>query len=546
MQKFYISVQLFVLALISLNAWATHPHESQQKLVFCSEGSPDHFAPSLRATTTSRNINNAIYETLVTHIRGETKLAPGLAEHWEISPDGKQYTFFLRRGVKWHSNRFFQPKRSFNADDVLFMLERQWKTDHPFHRVTGSDHQYFKIAGLGDLIHAVERIDDYTIKIKLREPTAPFLSILTHPFSGIQNKEYAMAMLKQGRPEIIDQQPIGTGPFQFLHYEKDERVQFTAFLDYWRGRSKLDALDFLIAPQASNRWLKLKNNECHVMPHPNLDDLYEMRRHPEISVIEQTGLNIGYLAYNVKKPPFNNVRVRQALNMAINKQAILERVFQGTAVDAVNLIPPTMWSYNHRVPSDRYDPAAAKQQLKDAGFENGFATDLWVMPVERAYNPNPKLMGEMIQRDLSVIGVKAEIKTYEWSDHYKRITSGEHQMALLGWTGFHSDPDYFFHNLLSCKAAIEGGTNIAKFCDPTYEALIQQARQVANPTQRIPLYEEAQRIFKEQAPWLTISYGKQIVVIRKEVLNFRLNPFGLQQFYGVELMPSNQNSPEQK
>jgi len=124
MQKFYISVQLFVLALISLNAWATHPHESQQKLVFCSEGSPDHFATSLRATTTSRNINNAIYETLVTHIRGETKLAPGLAEHWEISPDGKQYTFFLRRGVKWHSNRFFQPKRSFNADDVLFMLER--------------------------------------------------------------------------------------------------------------------------------------------------------------------------------------------------------------------------------------------------------------------------------------------------------------------------------------------------------------------------------------------------------------------------------------
>jgi dipeptide transport system substrate-binding protein len=205
-----------------------------------------------------------------------------------------------------------------------------------------------------------------------------------------------------------------------------------------------------------------------------------------------------------------------------------------------------MWSYNHEAPSDRYDPDAAKQRLKDAGFAHGFATDLWVMPVERAYNPNPRLMGEMIQRDLAAIGVQAEIKTYEWSDHYKRMTLGEHQMGLLGWTGYHSDPDYFFRNLLSCKAAAEGGTNVAKFCHPTYEALIQQARQIANPTQRIPLYEEAQRIFKEQAPWLTIAYGKQIVVIRKEVLNFRLNPFGLQQFYGVELIPTNQNSPEQK
>ncbi len=526
---------LSLLWMLGLGTGMAHATDKVQKLVYCSEGGPDYFAPSLSRTATSSNINNTIYETLVTHVRGETKLAPGLAEYWQISEDLTQYTFFLRRGVKWHSNSFFKPKRHFNADDVIFMLERQWKHDHPFHNVSDSSHHYFKSAGLDKLIQSINKVDNHTVTITLKEPSASFLSILTQHFSAIQNKDYATAMLKQGKPEIIDQHPIGTGPFSFVRYDTHERVSLKTFIEYWRGRAKIDTLEFLIAPNASDRWQMLQNGQCHVMPYPNTNDLNAMREHPDVVVLEQAGLNVGYLAYNTSKAPFTDVRVRKALNMAINQQAILDRVYQGTAVSGVNLIPPTMWSYHKGVRRDVYDPIAAKELLKEAGFQDGFSTDLWVMPVERAYNPNPKLMGEMIQSDLAAVGVRAEIKTYEWGEYYQRMTLGEYSMGLLGWTGNHSDPDYFFYNLLSCQAASYGGSNVAKFCDPVYDELVHHARKIANPLKRIPLYEQAQVIFKEQAPWFTIAYAKQVLVARKEVQNLRLDPFGQTLLYGVEL-----------
>ena len=225
-----------------------------------------------------------------------------------------------------------------------------------------------------------------------------------------------------------------------------------------------------------------------------------MRKNPNVTVLDQLGLNVGFLSYNTTKVPFNDERVRKALNMAINKKAILERVYQGTGVNAINLIPPTMWSYNKLVQDDAFDPVKAKNLLAEAGYPSGFATELWAMPVARAYNPNPLLMAQMIQADLAHIGVKAEIKSPAWSEYSLRMGKGEHEMGLYGWTASFGDPDTFFYNLLSCYSAQTNGPNVAKFCHPPYDNLVSQARSIANPTLRIPLYEEAQVIFKEQAP----------------------------------------------
>src|SRR5712671_105018 len=443
---------------------ATTTPISAKTLVFCSEGSPENFYPAINTTGTSFDANSQIYSRIVEFERGGTRVVPGLAERWDISPDGKTYTFHLRRGVKWHSNRIFRPTRDFDADDVVFSLERQWKENHPFFKVTSSNHSYFNDMGLPALLKSVEKLDGYTVRVTLNEPEAPFLSDLAMDFAAIQSKEYADAMLKAGTPEKLDQEPIGTGPYLLVQYQKDAVIRYRAFADYWDGKAKIDDLVFSITPDTAVRWAKLQKGECHVMPYPNPADLDAMRRTPGVEVLEQPGLNIGYLAYNTTKKPFDDVRVRKALNMAINKKAIIDAVYLSTGIAAKNPIPPSMWSYNDDIKDDAFDPAAAKKLLSEAGYPNGFETDLWAMPVQRPYNPNARRIAELMQADLVKIGVKAEIKSFEWGEYRKRAQNGEHQMAQLGWTGDNGDPDNFLHTLLGCDASKNSGGNIAKFC----------------------------------------------------------------------------------
>jgi len=504
-------------------------------LVFCSEGSPENFYPGVNTTGTSFDANSQIYSRIVDFERGTTKVVPGLAEKWDISPDGTVYTFHLRHGVKWQSNANFKPTRDFNADDVLFAIDRQWKSDSPYFKVTSSNHSYFNDMGMPKLLKSVEKVDDYTVKITLNVPEAPFLSDLAMEYAGIQSKEYADAMLKAGTPEKIDQEPIGTGPFMLVQYQKDAIIRYRAFPDYYAGKAKIDDLIFAITPDASVRWAKLQKGECHVMPYPNPADLPAMRADPNVTVLEQPGLNIGYLAYNTTKKPFTDVRVRKALNMAMNKKAIVDAVFLSTGVPAINPIPPTMWSYNKDIKDDPYDPEAAKKLLAEAGYPNGFDTDLWAMPVQRPYNPNAKRIAELMQADLAKIGVKAEIKTFEWGEYRKRAQAGEHQMAQLGWTGDNGDPDNFLNTLLGCDSAKTNGSNIAKFCYQPFEDLVQKAKHVSDQAERTTLYEQAQVIFKQQAPWFTIAHSVQLKPVRKEVVGFKLSPFGRHTFYGVDI-----------
>ncbi|HEY2255280.1 MAG TPA: ABC transporter substrate-binding protein [Variovorax sp.] len=505
-------------------------------LVFCSEGSPENFYSEVNTTGTSFDVTTQIYDNLVQFERGGTKVQPALAESWTISPDGLQYTFKLRKGVKWQdSSKSFKPTRDFNADDVIFMINRQWKEDDPYFKVTSSNHAYFNDMGMAKLLKSVDKVDDYTVKFVLNKPEAPFLANLAMPFAGVQSKEYADAMLKAGTPEKIDQDPIGTGPFYLVQYQKDALVRFKAFPKYWAGKAKIDDLIFAITTDASVRWAKLQKNECQVMPYPNPADLDAIRKDPNVQVLEQPGLNIGYLAYNTQKKPFDDVRVRKALNMAIDKKAIIDAVYLTTGVAAKNPIPPTMWSYNDAIKDDPYDPAAAKKLLAEAGYPDGFTTDLWAMPVQRPYNPNAKRIAELMQADLAKVGVKAEIKSFEWGEYRKRMQNGEHQMGMLGWTGDNGDPDNFLASLLGCASAQTNGNNVAKFCYQPYEDLVQKAKNVTQQSEREALYKQAQVIFKEQAPWFTIAHAVQLKPVRKEVIDFKLSPFGRHTFYGVDI-----------
>ena len=228
-------------------------------------------------------------------------------------------------------------------------------------------------------------------------------------------------MLKAGTPEKIDQEPIGTGPFYLVQYQKDAIIRYKAFPEYWGGKAKIDDLIFSITPDAVGALGQAAEGR---MPGHALSESGRPRRDAArirtSQVLEQPGLNVGYLAYNTTKKPFDDVRVRKALNMAINKKAIIDAVYLSTGIAAKNPIPPSMWSYNDDVKDDPYDPAAAKKLLAEAGYPNGFETDLWAMPVQRPYNPNARRIAELMQADLAKIGVKAEIKRFEWGEYRKR------------------------------------------------------------------------------------------------------------------------------
>jgi dipeptide transport system substrate-binding protein len=340
-------------------------------------------------------------------------------------------------------------------------------------------------------------------------------------------------MLAAGTPEMLNQEPIGTGPFIFQAYQKDAVIRYTANPDYWAGKADIDNLIFAITPDASVRYQKMKAGECHVMPYPNPADIAAMKDDPNIVMMEQEGLNVGYLAYNTQLPPFDNAKVRKALNMAIDKNAIIDVVFQGSGQIAKNPIPPTMWSYNTAVEDDAYDPEAAKAMLAAEGVTD-LSMKIWAMPVQRPYNPNARRMAELIQEDFSKIGVTVEIVSYEWGEYLSRSKELDRDGAvLLGWTGDNGDPDNFLAVLLGCDGV--GASNRAQWCYQPFEDLIQKAKIVTSADERTALYEEAQVVFKDQAPWATIAHSVVFMPMRPEVKGYKVHPLGGHIFYGVSL-----------
>ena len=524
------------LALLAATVLGALTGGAQAKtLVYCSEGSPENFGPMINTTGTTFDANRPIYNRLVQFKLGSTDTEPSLAEKWDVSADGKTFTFHLRHGVAWHSNANFKPTRSFNADDVMFSFERQWKDNSPYHKVSGGSYDYFGDMGLPDLLDSIEKVDDYTVRFTLKAPNAPFVADMAMDFAAIQSAEYADALTKLGKPELIDQQPIGTGPFSLVNYQQDATIRYRAFAKYWAGRPKIDNLVFSINKDPAVRLAKLRAGECQVAVYPNLADLAAIKADPKLNLFSQAGLNIGYLAFNTSKKPFDDVRVRIALNMALDKRAILQSIYQGAGTPAKNLIPPTMWSYDNDVVDFKYDPEAAKKMLADAGYKDGFDTDLWAMPVTRPYNPNGRRMAELMQADLAKVGVRAKIVSYEWGEYRKRAQAGEHQMAQFGWTGDNGDPDNFFVPLAGCDAARPGGGNITKWCDKKFDGLVKQAATLSSQAERAKLYEQAQVIMHAQAPFALIAHSVVYLPMSKNVLGYKMDPLGSHDFYAVDI-----------
>ncbi len=507
---------------------------SAKTLVYCSEGSPENFTPALNTTGTSLDAARPAFDQLVEFERGTVNIMPGLAESWDISPDGKTITFHLRHGVKFHATKTFKPTRDFNADDVLFSFGRQYDDKNPYHKVSGGQFNYYSDMDMPKLVKSIEKKDDYTVVFTLSEPNVTILADLAMDFATIQSAEFADAMMKAKTPELFDQIPVGTGPFVFSAYQKDAIIRYKANPNYWGGKPKIDDLIYAITPDPTARYEKLKTGECQVAAYPRPSDIPEMQKDPNINVMSQAGLNIGYLAFNAKKPPFDKKEVRQALSMAIDKAAIIKDVYQGAGQPAKNLIPPTMWAYDDAVVDWPYDPEKAKAMLKAAGVTGSIDIDLWYMPVQRPYNPDAKRIAEMMQSDLAKVGVNAKLVTYEWGEYRKRIQNGEATTAEFGWTGDNGDPDNFFF-FLGCPGGEPAASNIGKWCDAKFNADLEKGRQVTDQAERKKIYGEMQVIEHEEEPVLNIAHSVVYEPISKKIVDFKMSPLGRNQFDGVDL-----------
>lgn len=509
--------------------------QAAQNFIYCMEGSPAGFNPQIVADGVSMNSSaQTIFNRIVEFKPGTTEVVAGLAESWVISKDKLTYTFKLRKNVPFHSNDIFTPTRNFNADDVVYTYKSQMDAKHPL-AIPAANYEYFKAMELDQLIADVKKTDDHTVVFTLKRPEAPFLANLAMDFASILSEEYAQALIKSGKGlKTHETKPVGTGPFVFKSYQKDSTIRYTAFDKYFKGKPKVDNLVFVIVSDSTVRLQKMKSGECHVMSEPQPQDLEQIKAMKNAKLLSTEGINVSYIAFNTTKKPFDSLKVREAVSMAMNQKSYLELIYKSQGSPAKNPIPPTMWSYAKNTAPNAYDVEKAKKMLAEAGYKDGFETELWTLPVSRPYLPNGKKLGELVQADLAKIGVKVKLVTFDWPVYLEKSKKGEHQMIQFGWTGDNGDPDNFMNVLLGC-AAVQTGSNYARWCQKDFDDLLQKAKIDSALKARTGFYEKAQAIFTKEKPWYPVAHAKLNKVISDKVVGYTIDPLGHDQFENVDL-----------
>ncbi|MDD0842371.1 ABC transporter substrate-binding protein [Pseudomonas sp. Gutcm_11s] len=494
-------------------------------LAVCTEASPDGFDVVQYNSLTSTNASaDMLMNRLVEFDAAAGKLVPSLAERWEVSADGLSWTFQLRAGVKFQRTAWFAPSRELNADDVLFSFQRMLDTAHPWHKVAASGYPHAQSMQWPALIERVEAPTPTSVRFVLKHPDATFLATLSMGFASIYSAEYADQLLTAGKPALLNSQPVGTGPFILKRFQKDAAIRYVANPDYFAGKPGVDGLVFAITPDANVRLQKLKRGECQLALSPKPLDVQAARQDERLAISETPAFMTAFVALNSQHPPLDKPQVRQAINLAFDRTAYLQAVFEGSASAANGPLPANTWSYAE-LPGYPHDPAKAKALLAEAGLADGFKTTIWTRPSGSLLNPNPTLGAQLLQADLAKIGIQAEIRVIEWGELIRRAKAGEHDLLFMGWAGDNGDPDNFLTPQFAC-ASVESGLNFARYCDPQLDKLITEGRTGGDQAARSVLYRQAQEIIQQQALWLPLAHPTAYSLLRKGVTGYQVSPFG--------------------
>lgn len=481
-------------------------------LVYGRGGDSTSLDPITSTEGETFKVTENIFETLLTYGKQDTTLHPGLAEKWEVSPDGLTYTFHLQKGVK------FQDGTDFNADAVVFNFDRWMNGDDekfPYYTMFGG----FK-NDEGHVIKEVKALDNDTVQFVLKRPQAPFLKNLAMSPFGIASPA---AVKKYG--DDFRSHPVGTGPFKFVEWKQNDRIVVEKNPDYWqKGLPKLNKIIFRVIPENSARLNALTNGEIDVMDGLNNSDEATVKANNNLQVLKRPSMNVGYIGFTVTRKPFDNKLVRQALSYAVDKKAIIDSFYGGQAQPAKNPLPPSVEGYNDAVKDYPFDLKKAKELLTEAGYPNGFTMDLWAMPVARPYMPEAQKVAEVLQANFAKIGVKANIQTVEWATYIEKATKGEFDAYMMGWNGDNGDADNFIYTLLD-KDSI-GSNNMSQYSNDQLHDILIKAQTETDQSKRNALYKQAQEIIHEDAPWIPLVHSTPLLAASKDVVNYVAHPTG--------------------
>src|SRR5262245_55083457 len=499
------------LMLLSLGfAMAAVPAIAQPAgtLVVGLVAEPVNLDPPQVTDLNSLRVSRRIAETLVAFAEDSTPIVPWLAESWTVSKDGLWYTFKLRKGVK------FQDGTPLDAEAVKFSIERQINPEHPANKLGK-----YPFAGyfLGN-VKVVEVMDESTVRFVLKEPRASFLAILT---AGAASIVSPTAVRKWGADYALN--PVGTGPFRYVSWQRGQQGVLEKNPDYWKGPGKADPVACRPIVEGQARLTELMTGAVDLIVGVPPDFVGQLEGSAKVSIAKQVGAHVWYLGINNQKKPFDDKRVRQALNYAVNKDAIVNDVLKGTGTPSRGPVLPETWGAEAALKAYAYDPPRAKKLLAEAGYPNGFPTTLWV-PESGSGMQSPVAMATVMQSNLRAVGVNVTLQTMEWGAFLAKLRSKEQDLFALSWMAGAEDPDLVVYPLLHSSQWTPGGPNRALYKNERLDEILQQARIVTDQGKRAELYREAQRILAEDPPWIFIDHEIQIAAFSRRVQGFKLHP----------------------
>ncbi|MEQ9924076.1 ABC transporter substrate-binding protein SapA [Pectobacterium brasiliense] len=504
----------------------------QSGFVYCVNDVLNTFNPQMaRSGVTIDTLAAQLYDRLLDVDPYTYRLMPELAQRWEVSDNGSTYRFYLRRDVPFQHTAWFSPTRNMNADDVIFSFQRMLDEKHPYHDVNGGEYPYFDSLQFADSVQSIRKLGEYSIEIRLNSPDASFLWHLATHYAPILSAEYAQRLAKEDKKELLDREPVGTGPYLLDEYRNGQYIRLTRNGNYWRGLPRMRQVVVDLGSGGTGRLSKLLTGECDVLAYPAASQLTILRNDPRLRLSLRPGMNVAYLAFNVRKPPLDDRRVREAIALAINNDRLMQSIYYGTAETAASILPRASWAYDNESQITEYNPQKARQILQELGLTN-LDLRLWVPSASQSYNPSPLKTAELIQADLAQIGVTVTIVPVEGRFQEARLMELSHDLTLAGWATDSNDPDSFFRPLLSC-AAIRSQSNYAHWCDPTFDEVLQNALSSQQLSKRIDYYQQAQRILAEQLPVLPLASSLRLLAYRYDMKGLVLSPFGNASFAGV-------------
>lgn len=478
-----------LLAVLMVALMAFFPAQAlAQTVIYAAGADPDTLDPANAESNPSEAVNRMIYENLV-KFDAQLNLVPGLAERWEQAADGMAWTFYLRQGVKFHDGT------PFNAEAVKYFVERMIGPEKPSR------------AGLyAPLVESAEVVDEYTVKLNMKTPFAFLLNNIAHSASGIISPT---AHQKLGKD--IARNPVGTGPFKFVEWVHGDQITLVRNADYWGGQPKLEKIVFKTVREDSARVMMLQSGDAHLAVRIPSEDLPRLAKDPRIKLDSTETLRVLYVGFNNAKKPFDDPRVRQAFNLATDRESIVKYIYQDLALVASNIVAPRTTGY-FPIPPFEYNPEKAKALLAEAGFPDGLKAK-FISPQGRY--PKDFEMAQALQQQWQQAGINVTLDTMEWAAYLaatrKPVEEADVELYLLGWAPSSAEARWVLFPNFTTAQWVPQGNNRLFYSNPTFDEYVQKLTVAADVAERDRYLQQAQEIIAADLPLLPILITKETI-----------------------------------